>query len=88
MPGHILAGKTSIPKYSNIQIFEIKIIEYTNICSSMLHFFEYIQIFVEFYTSHCEIFNRPSAQPSLGVIEENILLLNNIDVYNYTAVYS
>ena len=43
---HYLAGKTSIHNYSNIGIFEIKIIEYSNIRSSMLHFFEYIQIFV------------------------------------------
>ena len=33
-------------QYTNIRIFEIKIIEYPNIRSSMLHFFEYIQIFV------------------------------------------
>jgi hypothetical protein len=33
-----LAGKTSINKYLNIRIFEIKIIEYSNIRSTMLHF--------------------------------------------------
>ena len=58
---HNLAVKTSIHKYLNIPIFEIKIIEYSNIRLSKLHFFEYIQIFVR---DDFSIFAHPWFKPN------------------------
>ena len=83
---HILAGKTSIhktsiQKYSNIQIFEIKIIEYSNIRSSMLHFFKYIQIFVR---ANFSIFAHPWYQIIHAFKKGTCILplLNQCDTYS------